>query len=92
MPKKARDVIAGLTQKGFQAKENDHTFLHLFVDGRKTAVYTKVSHGEKEIGDKLLGLMARQIRLSRREFLDLIECPLSHDAYIVLLRNKGVVS
>jgi predicted RNA binding protein YcfA (HicA-like mRNA interferase family) len=92
MPKKARDVIAALTQKGFQAKENDHTFLHLFIDGRKTAVYTKVSHGEKEIGDRLLGLMARQIRLSRREFLDLIECPLSQDAYIVLLRNKGVVS
>lgn len=92
MPKKAREVIAGLTRKGFQASENDHTFLHLFVDGRKTIVYTKVSHGEKEIGDKLLGLMARQLRLSKREFLDLVECPLSEDAYILLLRAKGVVS
>ena len=82
----------GLTRKGFRGRENDHTYLHLFVDGRKTVVYTKVSHGEKQIGDKLLAVMARQLNLSKREFLDLIDCPLSHDDYIVLLRAKGIVS
>ena len=91
MPKHARDVITGLVRKGFQKKENDHTFLHLFVNGLKTPIYTKVSHGEKQIGDKLLGAMARQVRLTRRQFLDLIECPLSETAYVDLLRNKGAI-
>lgn len=92
MPKKARDVIAGLARKGFRTKENDHTFLHLFVHDRKTAIYTKVSHGEKQIGDKLLGLMARQVQLSRREFLELVDCSLSQDEYLAILRAKGAIS
>lgn len=92
MPKNARDVKSALARKGFRRKENDHTFFHLFVDGRKTVVYTKISHGEKQIGDKLLSLMARQMRLSRREFVDLIDCALSESGYIVLLRARGAIS
>ncbi len=92
MPKDARDVIAGLERKGFQRKENDHTFLHLWVDGKKTPVYTKVSHGEREIGDKLLAMMARQTRLVRRDFLNLVDCPLKFDEYVAILRKDGHIS
>ena len=92
MPKNARDVKSALARKGFRLKENDHTFFHLFVDGRKTVVYAKISHGEKQIGDKLLSLMARQMRLSRREFVDLIDCALSEPGYIALLRARGAIS
>src|SRR5690606_28100550 len=61
MPRPAKSVAAGLRQKGFQPRENDHTFYHLYVSGKKTIISTKISHGEKEIGDKLLGVMARQV-------------------------------
>jgi hypothetical protein len=60
MPKSAREIMTGLVRKGFQRRDNDHTFFHLWVGGRKTLIYTKVSHGEKDIGDKLLGMMARR--------------------------------
>ena len=92
MPKDAREVIAGLEKKGFRRRDNDHAFLHLWVDGKKTPVYTKVSHGEKEIGDKLLGMMARQVRLVRKQFLELVECPLKLDEYIAILRREGHVA
>jgi len=92
MPKDARDVVAGLVKKGFQKKENDHTFLQLYVDGLKTPIYTKVSHGEKEIGDKLLSAMARQVQLTRRQFVELIECPLTGTAYVEMLRTKQAIS
>ena len=92
MPKDARDVIAGLERKGFRGKENDHTFLHLWVNGKKTAIYTKVSHGEKEIGDKLLGMMARQVKLPRRQFLELVDCPLKTEEYVRILRRDGHVA
>ena len=92
MPRKAREVITGLGKKGFRKRENDHTYLTLWVDGRKTAVWTKVSHGEKEIHDRLLAVMARQICLSRQQFLDLVDCPLTEVEYIQMLREGGHVA
>jgi predicted RNA binding protein YcfA (HicA-like mRNA interferase family) len=74
MPKAAKEIATGLQQKGFRLRDNDHSFFHLYVNGKKTSVYTKISHGEKEIHDGLLGTMARQVRLSRKQFNELIEC------------------
>lgn len=91
MPKPAKDVATGLVNKGFRLRQNDHAFYHLYVDGKKTIISTKISHGEKEIGDKLLGLMARQVRLPRSLFDDLVECPLTFDQYVALLRKSGVI-
>ena len=59
MPKEAREVASGLEKKGFHRRENDHTFFHLWIDNKKTPVYTKISHGKKEISDNLLSVMAR---------------------------------
>lgn len=86
MPKDAKDVGAGLEKKGFIAREGDHTFYHLHVGGKKTAIYTKISHGEREIGDRLIAMMARQVGLNKRDFLDLVDCPLTIEAYLALLR------
>src|SRR4051794_18209364 len=91
MPRPARDVMAGLERKGFAKKENDHTFFHLWVDDKKTRVYTKVSHGEKEIPDNLLGAMARQLNLNKKQFLELVDCPLTREAYVASLRTAGIV-
>ncbi len=92
MARDARDVTVGLERKGFRRKENDHTFLHLWIAGKKTPVYTKVSHGEQEIGDKLLAMMARQTCLVRRDFLNLVDCPLKFDEYVASLRKDGHIS
>jgi len=91
MPKDAKKVLAGLEKKGFLRKDNDHRFLHLWVDRRKTSIYTKISHGEKEIGDNLLGMMARQLKLNRRQFADLVDCPMTLPEYIQVLRDGGHV-
>ncbi len=91
MPKPAKVVEAGLLQKGFVQPGGDHAYFHFFVDGKKTSVYTKVSHGEREIHDGLLAAMARQVRLPRKQFNDLIDCPLSSEQYVQLLRRQGVI-
>lgn len=91
MPKDARDVSAGLLKKGFLLREGDHSFFHLHVNGKKTAIYTKISHGEREVHDKLLGLMARQVGLSKRDFIDLIDCPLSHEEYLKRLQASNKI-
>jgi predicted RNA binding protein YcfA (HicA-like mRNA interferase family) len=89
MPRKARDVIAGLQNKGFRRRDAKDIYLHLFVAGRKTAIWTKVSHGEKEIHDGLIATMSRQLRLNKRQFGELVECPLSEEQYLDLLRGQN---
>lgn len=89
MPRKVRDVEASLTRKGFVRKNSKDAHFHLWIDGKKTLVYTMISQGEKEIHDGLLGAMARQVKLSSRQFAQLIECPLSLEEYTSLLREAG---
>ena len=76
MPRDAKNVAAGLKVKGFLSHDGDHHFYRLFVDGKNTGIRTKISHGEKEIGDNLLSQMAKQTKLVKKDFLDLVDCPL----------------
>ena len=40
MPRDAKEISAGLQKKGFVPSENDHTFYHLIVNGKKTIIST----------------------------------------------------
>jgi hypothetical protein len=85
MPKDRRDVESGLLAKGFRQKEGDHHFFICFnLAGLKTAVFTKTSHNEKQINDRLLGMMARQCRLTSKLFANLLDCPLDQEAILIL--------
>jgi len=92
MPMPVKDIAASLLRKGFQSTGGDHVFYHLWVNGKKTAIFTKVSHGEKEVSDGLIGKMARQTRLSRKDFCRLVECSLSGDDYTSMLRSEDHIS
>jgi DNA-binding FadR family transcriptional regulator len=85
MPRKAREVLSGLKRKGFiEEREGHHVFLiYESRAGLRTEVRTRLSHqsGGSDINDQLLGLMARQLKLSRRELEQLIDCPLSREHY-----------
>lgn len=94
MPRAKTKVENSLRQKGFAEQDSHH---HFFVytrqDGRITSIRTKTSHTPKmrDIGDDLIGQMARQTCLDRRQFLELVDCPLSREAYEALLIEKGVL-
>lgn len=92
MPRKQADVEKSLLNKGFQAGGGDHNFfVYHSKAGKKTMVRTKTSHGSKEIDDNLLAQMAKQCKLSNKDFGLLVECPLSRDAYEAKLVAAGVV-
>lgn len=82
MPRRQSDVERGLLAKGFRQKEGDHSFfVYHSRAGMKTRVFTKTSHGAREIDDHLLAQMAKQCKLSGRDFGLLVECPLDRSAY-----------
>jgi hypothetical protein len=75
-------VQQALIRKGF---EQDDTHHHYFVyrteEGLLTPIRTRTSHSGKTLDDYLLGAMAKQCRLDRGQFLELVDCPLSRTDY-----------
>lgn len=90
--RKCKDIEDALVRKGFQRREGDHEYFvyHRVSDAKKTTVFTKMSHGEREVGDFLLGHMAKQCRVSRGDFLDLVDCPLDRAGYEAKLAALGI--
>lgn len=89
--RKTKDIRKSLLVKGFKETNTHHEMYWLYIGSRKTSVRTRISHSESEYGDKLLGQMAKQVGLSKAEFDDLIECPLSYDEYVQLLIARGII-
>jgi predicted RNA binding protein YcfA (HicA-like mRNA interferase family) len=93
MPRDRKDVEAALEKKGFLRKEGDHhRFIYHTMGGLKTKVLTKTSHSHRQIADNILSQMAKQCGLTNKLFGDLIECPLTRDAYEATLVQNGHVS
>ena len=88
---KTETLQKALLKKGFEKGITHHEMYWLCVEGKRTEIKTRISHGRKEYGDNLLGLMAREIKLRRSQFDDFIECPLSADEYLELLRQQGII-
>lgn len=92
MPRKQSDVEKSLQAKGFRSREGDHNYFNYYSKaGKKTAVFTKTSHGSREIDESLLSLMAKQCKLSNKDFGLLIDCPLDRDTYEAKLVARGSV-
>jgi hypothetical protein len=90
MPLERAHIEAGLRSKGFVEEERDHRFYTLVVNGRYTGIWTKTSRGTgyKTLGDNLVAKIARELKLSRKQFEDLVQCPMSFEQYVAHLRER----
>lgn len=87
-----RDIDSALTKKGFEkAKDGDHVRYYLYDRNTgATLAQTKMSHGVKTVGAPLIAQMARQLHLTKVQFLDLIDCTLDEDGYRDILREQDI--
>lgn len=87
------DIEAALQKKGFLKENKDHEYYTYYDNNRKTAIFTKLSFGSdyKTYGQSLLGKMSKQLKLSNKELLDLIDCDLSGEKYLEILKNKKIL-
>lgn len=91
-PYKLRVIENSLKGKGFRLIQGgSHKKLTLFVDGKKTRVFTFLSHGAKNYDNKLLSKMKGHLHLGKEELCDLIECPISGEEYMNMLVDRGIV-
>jgi len=87
------DIEAALQKKGFLKENKDHQYYTLYNNNKKTAIFTKISYGSdyKTYGQGLLSKMSRQLKLTNKELLDLIDCDISGEKYLEILTNKKVL-
>lgn len=67
-------------------------FFYYSKTGKKMIIRTKTSHGSREIDDNLFAQMAKQCKLSNKDFGLLVECPLSRNNYLAKLVAAGAVA
>ncbi len=94
MPRPKAQVEAGLLAKGFVQRETHHRyFVSMSHDGKVSRARTKTSHTPrmKDIPDNLLSQMAHQCALTKRQLLELVDCPLDRAAYEALLVEQGML-
>ena len=93
MPRATKDVERALTKKGFTLeKKRDHNYYFLYLNGKKTIINTKVSHGShKDISDGLLNKMMKQMKLPKKEFDEYMNCTFSKEEYLNYLEVNGYI-
>ena len=89
-----KKAYKNLKKKGFKDSDNhseDHKYLELFYNGKRI-LHTKISHGtKKDLDNHLIRKMSSQCKLSKQDFADLVNCPLSAKKYIEKLKGIGVI-
>ena len=90
-----RDIDAALRKKGFTRKNDGKHLRYSFIlpEGSKSGITTLISHGafSETIGAPLISQMARQLRLTKKQFLQLIDCTLDEEGYRIVV-SASVVS
>ena len=92
MVEKFQKIDTSLCRKGFVRDEKgDHIRYRLYVDGAKTEIRTMISHNRRPIPDSLISIMAKELRLSKKDYLRLINCTLSGEEDARRLKDSGLI-
>ena len=91
MIKDVRKVNQSLLKKGFIKKEGAKHTLYLFFREGKKICETFMSRDEQNINEYLINKMRQQVYLNKRDFIKLIDCPLSEEEYIKILKDKDLL-
>lgn len=94
---KPQNLKAALLKKGFKEaqKNRDHDYFFFYVDGVKTPIRTKMSHGghgKESLGEPLIQKIKDEMRFETKDqLLKFIECTFSYDDYKDMLNRKGLI-
>ena len=87
-----KDVSQALQNKGFEESNSHHKFLYLYIDGKRTMIKTRVSHGRKDYTDMLWGQLKKQLHLDNKQLDTLLACHMDHDEYVQVLKDGNVLA
>ena len=85
-------VKSALKKKGFSQNDKGH---HIYLNhrwkrnGQFSGVKTFVSHGSrKDLSDRLVSEMAKQVKLSNKDFKRLVSCDMKQKEYETIIKRR----
>lgn len=87
---KKRDVEKIFKKLGLRVRHTGHNYGWLIVNDKKI-LRVHYSHGKGDISEKIGNKIRGQLKLSLKDFKELVACPLKCDDYITILKQKGLV-
>lgn len=90
----AKDIEKTLLKKGFQKlssnKKSHHSFYYFIYQGRKSNIYTFLSHGAKDYGQELMNKIKKQLKFQEAKIAEsFLDCPFKEEDYISMLKTMG---
>ena len=68
-----------------------HKTATLYYEGR-AIIRTRISHGQGDIPPIIVAKMRSQLKVTEAQLRALVDCSLSYEDYIELLKTKGIIS
>jgi len=91
LPCKVRKIKSALIKKGFMEDNRDHKAYFYLYEGKKTSIATKISHGAGEYSDELLSIMKKELELSKKQFIGVLDCSVTGEDLKNLYIDKGII-
>ncbi|NPV00700.1 MAG: hypothetical protein HPY53_04885 [Brevinematales bacterium] len=91
---KPKEIETALKNKGFSKKNNSHKYFSFYYEGKKIGdIYPFISHSKgKEYNDSLLDALKKEMKMDSKENLcKFIECSLTQEDYIRILKSQNVI-
>jgi len=73
-----------------QVRSTKHRYGWFIFEGKKI-LRVDLSHGKGNIPGRVSDKIRSQLKLSQKDFKELINCPLSLEEYEAILKNKGII-
>lgn len=73
-----------------KVRSTGHNYGWLIVNGKKI-LRVHYSHGKGDIPEKVVNKIRGQLKLSKKDFKELADCPLTYKEYINVLKQKGII-
>jgi len=73
-----------------QIRSTVHNYGWLVLKGKKI-LRVHYSHGKGDIPERITNKIRGQLKLSQKDFRDLMKCPLTLEDYTNILKHKGFI-
>ena len=87
---KKKEIEKIFKKLNLKIRSTSHNYGWLIVNGKKIVRF-HYSHGKGEIPEKVVNKIRGQLKLSKKDFKALINCLLTYEDYLALLKEKGLI-
>ena len=87
---KKADIEKIFHKLSLDIRSSGHNYGWLIVKNRKM-LRVHYSHGKGDLPNKIMHKIRGQLKLSEKDFKDLVACPLTYEGYLSILKRKGLV-